>query len=91
MTKAIPDFKIILQDANLQLNTSESNFHVSQWATQEMSALAAQALISQSQAGSHDEFLYHLEGGDTISLAHKGLQILGCPAGTDEICTTRLP
>ena len=44
-----------------------------------MSALAAQAPISQS--GSHDEFLYHLDGGDTIPHAHKGLKILGCPAG----------
>ncbi len=90
MTKAIPDFKVILQEANLQLNTSESNLHVPQWAAQEMSrsALAAQAPISQS--GSHDEFVYHLEGEVTIPLAHKGLQILGCPAGTDEFCTTRL-
>ena len=53
-----------------------------------MSALAARAQISQS--GSHNEFVYHLEGGDTIPLAHKGLQVLGCPAGTDEFCTTRL-
>ena len=88
VTKAIPDFKVILQEANLQLNTSESNLHVPHWATQELSALAAQAPIFQS--GSHDEFVYHLEGGDTIPLAHKGLQILGCPAGTDEFCTTRL-
>jgi hypothetical protein len=88
VTKAIPDFKVILQEANLQLNTSESNLHVPHWATQELSALAAQAPIFQS--GSHDEYVYHLEGGDTIPLAHKGLQILGCPAGTDEFCTTRL-
>ncbi len=87
-TKAITDFKVILQEANLQLNTSESNLHAPHWAAQEMSALAAQAPISQS--GSHDEFLYHLEGGDTIPLAHKGFQILGCPSGTDEFCNTRL-
>ena len=88
VTKAIPDFKEILEEANLQLNTSESNLHVPQWAPQDLSVLATQAPISQS--GSHDEFLYHLEGGDTIPLAHKGLQILGCPAGTDEFCTTHL-
>ena len=82
VTEALPNFKVILQEANLQLNTSESNLHVPHWATQEMSALAARAQISQS--GSHNEFVYHLEGGDTIPLAHKGLQILGCPAGTDE-------
>ena len=62
VTKAIPDFKVILailqdlREANLQLNTSESNLHVSHWAAQEVSALAAQAPISQS--GSHDEFVY---------------------------------
>ena len=33
VTKAIPDFQVILQKANLQLNTSESNLHVPHWAT----------------------------------------------------------
>jgi hypothetical protein len=88
VTKAIPDFKVILQEANLQLNTYGSNLHAPHWAAQDMSALAGQANISQS--GSHDELLFHLDGGDTNPLAHKGLQILSRPAGTNDFCTTRL-
>ncbi len=88
----MPDFKVSLQEANLQLNTSESNLHVPHWPRGSSGDVRAcrslQAPISQS--GSHDEFLHHLEGGDTIPLAHKGLQILGCPAGTNDLCTTRL-
>jgi hypothetical protein len=70
-TKAIPDFQVILQEANLQLNT------YSLLVNSEDVRLADQAQISQS--GFHDEFLDHLDGGDTMPLAHKGLQILGCP------------
>jgi hypothetical protein len=71
VTKATPDFKVILQVANLQLNTSESNLHIPQLATQEMSALAARAFLFHS--GSHDEFLYHLKGVDNIPLENSWL------------------
>jgi hypothetical protein len=74
VTKAVPDFQAILQEASLQLNTSESRLHVPQWATQERSSLATQEHISQS--GSHDDFRFHLDSGVTIPIAHKGLQIL---------------
>ncbi len=88
VTKTVPDFEVILHKANLQLSTSESNLYVPHWATQpEMSALAGQATKFPIR---HDELLFHLDGGDTIPLAHKGLQILGCPAGTKDVCTTRL-
>jgi hypothetical protein len=78
---------VILQEANLQPNTSESHLHAPQWATQEISALAAQTPISQS--GSHDamEWLFHLNDGFTIHLAQKGLRILDCPAGADDFST----
>ncbi len=68
MIKAVSNFKVILQEANLQLNTSGSNIFVPHLLTQEMSALAAQAQISQS--GSHDdstELLFHLDGGGHYS------------------------
>ncbi len=88
VTKAIPDFKVILQEANLQLNTSKSHLHVPHGATQGKSALAAHAQIFQS--GTHDKLCFHLNCADTIQLAHKDLQILGCPSGNSELCTTRL-
>ncbi len=43
VTKAKPDFQVILQEANLQLKISESNLHVPHWAAQVMSALASGA------------------------------------------------
>ncbi len=55
-----------------------------------MAALASQAQTFQS--GPHNELLFRLDDGDTIPLSHTALQLemLGCPAGTDEFYTTRL-
>ncbi len=65
-TNAASDFKAIKQEANMQANTSESHLHVPQWATQNQSALAAQAQFSHS--GSHNELLFRLDGGNAIPL-----------------------
>ncbi len=90
VTKEVPDFKEILQEANLQFSTFESHLHVTQWATQEMSALADQAQISH-ESDSHDELIaFRLDCRDTVQLAHQGLQFFDCPAGADECYMTRL-
>ncbi len=94
VNKAFSDFKAILQGANLQLNTSESHLHHQTLCTPitgmmgNSGALVAQAPISLS--GFHDKLLFRLDGGDTIPLAHEGLQIFGCPAGTEQFCTSHL-
>ena len=88
VTKAIPAFKAALLKANLQLNTSESELHVPQWAAQELATLTDQPNVEKSS--SKDQVYFRLEDGDCIPLAHKGLKILGCPAGTDAFCTAHL-
>ena len=42
------------------------------------------------RSDSNGPLQYHLDDNNVISLAHHGLKILGCPAGTDEFCAAHL-
>ena len=86
VTKTILDFQGIIQKKHLRLNTSDSELHVPRLTSLRVEDIHEFPNVVRSDSNS--VLRYQLENDNMISLAHHGLKILGCPAGTDEFCAT---